>query len=293
MSRFGSEVLRSKDVALKVSAVLAAALAVASCARQHSGAARDQPSYTSCAQITPTHYVATNGRYDVVDVNTAIDRAVGGLDSASFVDYHLSGDPPHEYPDSSGQWWYATVSGPSALDGAALKMDWEAALAQGSIAEQISGDEVCDLAHVIRGSSVKLELPDGSTRFLGGGAGDISPDQLFADQASNSTDEEIVQQVEDALGRYPLTTDGVDVLHPLGAAVAVVATVEQANDIKGQYEAIRSSVLGDPLRFEGLYLEIDTPDGEPLVRSGTSYRSGAGMVWFAPGMDEVLGIAHG
>jgi hypothetical protein len=246
----------------------------------------------NCEGIRPTHYVSATSHYDVVDAQTAIDSAIGGLDSSAFVDYRLSDDPPETYSPSSGQWWYATVSGPTDRDGATLKMDWEAALAQGSIAEQISGD-VCDLHWVIRGSSVEFQLPSGATRDLGGGAGDIAPDQLFAAQASNSTDEEIVQEVGDALAQYPLTVEDIDVLHPLGPAVAVVATVEEAGDIKGKFEAIRSAVLGDPLRFEGLYLEIDTPDGKPLVRTGASYRSGAGMVWFAPGMDSVLGIAHG
>ena len=76
-------------------------------------------------------------------------------------------------------------------------------------------------------------------------------------------------------------------------AVYVVATIGDLKDIDGRFDEIRATLLGDPARYEGLYLEIDSADGTPIARNATAYRSGTGRLWIAPGYDDIVGAAHG
>jgi hypothetical protein len=185
------------------------------------------------------------------------------------------------------------VKSKASYGGAAVSAQWEADLAQGAVADRIAVDGATDLADVIAGSSVTLELPDGTTEDLGGGAGDIRPGQLFADQDMNLGDADISQRVRGILDKFGLAAVEIRVLRPLGPAVYVVASADKASDLDGSYDAIRAAILDDPVRYEGLYLEVDLPDGTPIVRGAQALRSGAGTLWIAPGLDDAVGANHG
>jgi hypothetical protein len=249
---------------------------------------------THHAGVRPTRYVSETTTYEPQDVDSAVAATLDGLDRDLFADLYLGN--PRCTDSCDGSWVFASVRlapGEAAgVGGAALPSLWQADLAQGAIAERIAGDAF-DLHDVVSGSDVTLRFEDGTTEDLGGGAGDIQPGQLFAAQATGESDTSIVADVETALREYGLAPTTVRVLHPLGPAVYAQARVEDVNTIGGDWSAIQSAILGDPYRYEGLYLEIDGLDGQALARGATSYRSGSGRVWFEPGMDSVLGIAHG
>lgn len=241
--------------------------------------------------VTPTRYGLDHIDFPTEQPEAAVEETLRGLDPDVITDVRL-GSPPDARPEGD-QWFYATVRGDAISQGAAVSAQWEADLAQGAVAERIAGDNATDLASVIAGASVTLELPDGTRHDLGGGAGDISPGQLFADQAARTSDDDIAQRVMSTLAKFGITAVQIRVLRPFGPAVYVSAMVDKAGDLNGSFDTVRAALLDDPLRYEGLYLEIDLPDGTPLVRGAQAFQTGAGTVWIAPGLDDAVGANHG
>jgi hypothetical protein len=286
-----------RATALLVS-VAAVALLLAACGRASSAPEDATPRSDAPpkhdASVRATRYVSDTTTYEPQDVDSAVAATLDGLDRDLFAELRVGN--PGCTDSCDGSWVFASVrlapGEVAGVGGAALPSLWQADLAQGAIAERIAGDAV-DLRDVISGSDVTLRFDDGTTEDLGGGAGDIQPGQLFAAQATGESDSSIVADVQTALREYGLAPTTVRVLHPLGPAVYAQARVDDVSTIRGDWSAIQSAILGDPFRYEGLYLEIDGSDGHALARGATSYRSGSGMVWFEPGMDSVLGIAHG
>lgn len=221
----------------------------------------------------------------------AIDSALAGLDREMFASVKVG--PPPESSGRAGNWFYVeTVSADSTRFGA-LEI-WEARLAQGAIAEKMARDGDTSLAQVIVGATITASDKQGRPlQDNADGAGDIVVGQKFGAERSGESDEEIIVGVQRTMRDLKLIPVEVRVLRPLGPAVVVVAKVADLSILKGEFDNFHRAILGDPMRFEGLYLEIQGPDGTPIVRGSSSYRSGAGTLWFADGYDEFVGAAHG
>ncbi len=200
------------------------------------------------------------------------------------------GDAPSA-DDWQGLWFYATVEGATDADGGALPSIWEADLAQGAIADRLAGGN-SNVADVVVGSTIQFDPGDGRIVPVTGGAGDVRAGQSFGPQPGES-DESIKASIKKTLSAFGLNPAEIKILHPLDPAVYIVATVPDPADIDGSFDEIRTALLGDPVRYEGLYLEIDLANGTPIVRNATAFRSGAGRLWITPGYDGVVGSAHG
>jgi hypothetical protein len=264
------------------------------------GACGDATGTTSatCAQPTqarplgsgePGQYAASIGAVpQSPDVDTALQETIHGLDADLFSNIRV-GAPPQSALGSSALWLHARVAPaivPHDLSGA-----WEAELAAGAVADRCAGDNI-SLHGVMTGVSVHTAGPHGDD---GGGFGDARAGQIFGAQGSGESDQAIVDRVEGVLTAYGLTPRQVRVLHPLGPAVQVVATVDDVHALDGKLNDLTTALegrYGDQL-YEGLYLQIDQTDGTPLLRSYGSGRSAGGGVWFAPGLDSLWGINHG
>jgi hypothetical protein len=90
-----------------------------------------------------------------------------------------------------------------------------------------------------------------------------------------------------------LNVVSVDVLHPLGPAVAVVVELSRDTKVTWTIDELREAISGDPRAYEGVYVEIRSEAGEPLLKAGVAYRTGLGGLWFAEGQDDVFGATHG
>lgn len=223
------------------------------------------------------------------DAEAALQATLAGLDREVFKDIHI-GDSPSE-DDWQGHWLYATLEGQTNADGGALPSAWEADLAQGDVAERIA-QGASNLADVVVGSTLQFETAEGTLIPLTGGAGDIRSSQSFS-AWSDESDAAITASVTETLSRFGLQTAEVRVLRPLQPALYVVATVDDPAQIDGRFGEIWNALLGDPYCCEGLYLEIDTADGVPIVRQGAAFRTGSGRLWIAPEYDELVGGVHG
>lgn len=214
----------------------------------------------------------------------ALARVVARMDSNMFATVSI-GKPPTA-DDWQGNWLYATINVDSLTNAAYLPELWEADLLQGALAESMNAGQR-DLANVVVGSTFTARLPDGSEATLGGGAGDVAAYQEFA----APTDDNAVAQAQTVLSKFGLATIDVRVLHPLDSALYVVAQVKDVNTLANQLNVLQNDLLGSPLEFEGLYLEIRDSSGQPIVRSASAFRSGAGHIWAKPDLGVDLGVS--
>ena len=246
--------------------------------------AQSQSSLSSNDETVPTSSVLE--RQAVAGTDTpgkAIAAVVAGLDSSLLANVTV-------VKDTAPFGLHFELSGVTAINGGDLASVWQADLAQGAIAEHLVGTQ-SNLADVVGAPTLTFTGKNGTNSIPVGGAGDISPSQAFG--TAGITDQEATKQIEVSLGEFGLTAVQVRIWHPLDRAAYVVASVPNAKALNGQFDALRQRLLGDPIAFEGLYLEVDLADGTPLVRASTAYRSGAGRLWIAPGMDDVVGAMHG
>jgi len=228
----------------------------------------------------------------------AIEQTMSGLDPAVVVDMEVSTPPNRLFASKpTTQWLHATVNSTSATgaDGGDLRSLWEADLAQGAIAERLAAD-ASDLSEVVSGSRISVRHSSGDVDEEQGSAGQVTPGQVFGAQRDGLTDEEIRARITSALDALNLgggfAVRSVDVLHPLGPAVAVTATVKDRSVLRDQAMPLLEA-MGGSREYEGGYLEIDDSTGAPLLRTYGDLRVGDSGVWFAPGIDDLMGIQHG
>jgi hypothetical protein len=126
--------------------------------------------------------------------------------------------------------------------------------------------------------------PRGPSGPVYGGARPTSPG-LWRD-----ADLVIEQQVQQTLVSYGLTGVRVQVLRPLGPAVAVRAVAPRGKPAFTFDELIPAFCDGG---WDGCYLRIESPRGRMLAQWEISHRLRGGGVRFAPGQDERFGINHG
>ena len=235
--------------------------------------------------VQPTVYTPAHAQLpQASSPDDAVAATLAGLDSDAFKEAHVGAAPPSQ--QRKGNWFYATINGGSSPVPVNL---WEAHLAQGAVADRLAGD-ASNLADVIVGSSVTATSGATADGF-DMGAGDIAPGQAFG--SADQSDQEIIAEVTRNLVAMGLEPQEVRVLRPLDPAIFVRASVTDPEHFPAGFDALRNAVVGDPVRYEGVYLEVDSAQTGPLVINSVAYRSGAGRLWIAPGYDAIVGANHG
>lgn len=222
----------------------------------------------------------------------ALAQSLGGVDGSLVRGISLSA-PAASSGYDHGQWLHATIAGrPSTPHQKLMRAIWEASLAQGAVADRLAGTTP-NLADVIVDSTISVRGPDGRLVEVAGGAGDVVSQQLFGAQQQRLSDAAISHRVRAELTSFGLAATGIRVLHPLGPAVSVRATITHLRALKGRFASLVNALNPSQAEFEGLYVELDSARGAPVVLASQSLRVGNGQVWFASGMDRYLGIIHG
>lgn len=220
----------------------------------------------------------------------AISKVMSALDASAIDTMEIAAGPK----DSRvGPWFYATLNCPSVDNGGCIPALWEADLAQGSIAELINSSEA-NLANVVVGATVQVRLPDNSIDITGGDQGDVAARQQFT--AGTDSDADIISRAAATIRADGLDVTTIRVLRPLGAALYVVATVPADSSDSGSYAslgALKIDLLGDPARFDGIYVQMNTADGDVIGRITVAERSGHGRLWFNPRYESLVGVPHG
>jgi hypothetical protein len=270
MSRRRAGVVGAAVLALALTGGTAAAVV------RHRGHSDASPTFSAASTAYPQQTVAD-----------AIRDTLAGLDTNWFLDVRLQqqlgADGSADTSVAPGM--LVDIKAPSEDSGAGIPALWEAEVAEGAIAERIAGDSP-DFQDVVGNLDTTLTFPDGATDDVGGGAGYVTAGELFGAQASGESDSKIEQDVDATLASYDLQPDQVRVLHPLGPAVWVVATTNDPSQFPGRFDEIQNAIMGiaPDIEYEGLYLEIDNAQGEPLMRVGNAIRNGGGVSWTSPSL---------
>lgn len=181
------------------------------------------------------------------------------------------------------------VDGPSAVQ--QMEGDWEAALLVGAVADRTTADG--HLASVIKAYLTDYVHADGTVTS---GLWQPTNDSIVAGQHFQppGDDRQIERTVADTLALYNMDLMSIEVLHPLDAAVKVVATINSSDAMNGRLAEVQTVLTGTPIQYEGLYLEVRLPDASPIAVLATSFRTGRGSQWVRPDLEDSLGgPAHG
>ena len=215
----------------------------------------------------------------------AVDDVVHRLNFADIKLARVAGPPSS---DAFGPWLYVLATVPADTGAALVLPQWETLTIMGAAAELAATGK--DLGDAIEGFVLNLQTPDcqivsaTSTRI-----GPRASGQVFA-ATGDAADTEFATGV---LAKYGVTPVKVETLRGVSQILSVTASVPDAAAMQGNLTAMFAALRSDPPRFESLYLRLQTTAGEDLAVFGNSPRLASGLVWFQPGLDDVLGITHG
>ncbi len=232
-----------------------------------------------------------------MSADEATQQALGALGAPSVTSATVI-DAPADSGDS-GQWLSVAVDSNDgdSNDGDSVKQEWLAQLLQGAV-EDLMRTNQTTTSGVLDGAQLVDRNQSGKTVVTYLGHGGVVGGQVF----ESPSDEALRHQVQAAAEKYGLTVDSVEILHPLESALAVAMTVPDGplhgwtlGSLEGAIEG------GGPVRahtgvtpnVEGLYLELRSPTGRPLLKSSYAFRVPGGSAWTAPGQADRFGIQHG
>lgn len=215
----------------------------------------------------------------------AVDDVVRRL---NFVDIKVArvGGPPSS--DAFGPWLYVLATVPADTGAVPVRPQWETVTIMGAAAELAATGK--ELGDAIEGFVLDLQTADcqivsaTSTRI-----GPRASGQVFA-ATGDAADTEFATGV---LTKFGVTPVKVETLRGVSQILTVTASIPNADAMQGNLTAMFEALKGAPLRFESVYLQLQTTAGEDLAVFGNSPRLASGLIWFQPGLEDVLGLTHG
>jgi hypothetical protein len=168
-----------------------------------------------------------------------------------------------------------------------VKEVWLGQLIEGAVGEMVRTPDQKQLAEVL-GAEVVTPARNGHrvTTPLGMG---YSP---LGHHFHSPSDADLRQRATDVADKYGLTVDSVEVLHPLDSALAVTFTVPSGKVSWTLYQ-LTNDLLGSPVDVEGLSIQLNSPNGRPLLRVANGERATGGGGWSVPGQDDRFALNHG
>jgi hypothetical protein len=213
----------------------------------------------------------------------AISQVLKGMSGTEVRSVRLMEAPAGSH--TSGPWVSVQVDSNKGDDVYAV---WLGGIVRGAVADRMRDDEETT-ADIIGGGQVEDTDQSGAPVTVPLGTGSILGGQAF----HSPSDDDLEARSEAAARRFGLELRSAEVMHPLESAISVKFALPEDGQLTWTIDDLRAAVAGSPLSVEGVFIEIVSPSGKPLLRTGTSYRTGEGGLSFAPGQDERFGAAHG
>jgi hypothetical protein len=167
-----------------------------------------------------------------------------------------------------------------------VKEAWLGELVVGAVGELIRTDET-NLGTVIAGEIATTDS-NGHVHTAPIAEGGSPVGRQF----HSPRDSALRQRVATVAAKHGLGVESVEVLHPLDSALAVTLTVPPGG-VPWTIDQLANELMGSPVDMEGLFVELDSPTGKPLIRIARRERFTGGGGWFAPGQDDRFGFNHG
>jgi hypothetical protein len=193
-------------------------------------------------------------------------------------------EAPADSP-TTGPWVSVQVNSNKGDD---LYAVWLAGLVRGAVVDRMWDDEE-STADVVGGGQLEDTDRTGAAVVTPLGTGSVVGGQVF----HSPSDDDLEARAEAAARRFGLELLTVQVMHPLETAIAVRFALPGDGELTWTIDDLRAAVAGSPLSVEGVFIEIVSPSGKSLLRTGASYRTGEGGLSFARGQDDRFGAVHG
>jgi len=161
---------------------------------------------------------------------------------------------------------------------------WIAGLTVGALAELIHTNQTA-MSQVIASASATGPGKDGPNTWTGVGLGAIALGQQF----NSPNDAELASRVNQVAEQFGLTVSNLQILHPLESVIDVTFTVPANSPSSWTLDKLRSQLVGSTPRIEGILIQVNSADGQPLARSGIAYRTGEHGLWCAPAAQAQCG----
>lgn len=234
----------------------------------------------SAGNYSSGHFAAGRGLTSAEAVTQALAGFAGTSVQKITVGSAKSNSGPTDAP-----WVTVSVAG---VDPTGLEATWLGALAQGALADLMRRDEPTTQAVIGGGEVVGLDNSGQPvSRVLG--TGFIAGGQQFA----SPSDDLLRSRIQDVASTFGLQVRKLAILHPLDSAISVSFTVPDNATVSWTMDQLRAEVEGTPRAVEGSLIELYSASGDLLLSSGGAYRTGLGVLSFAPGQDVRFGAMHG
>lgn len=270
--------------------IIATGVVIAACASVGIAyaAGEDPTPVTGTPVMSPYQYSATVDDSEKPlspDAAPSLISAALALKGVQDVTSATIGDPT-SVDARVGNWFYPIVKVSDADRGGGILPLWESELVQGVLADSLATTD--DITSGIAGAEVTGVLPDGSKISLGGGASDIRAHQVFHRSGTDAELTKTQQLATQIVQKFGLTPLSVQVLQPKDDALYVVAQIPDGTTFS-HLNDLQVALNGDPLQYEGIYLEIRNSAGLRVAVTNVDYRVGAGGQWIDPSVEGTIG----
>jgi hypothetical protein len=156
---------------------------------------------------------------------------------------------------------------------------WEANLVIAALRDEVHATGASD---DVIGSQISGELPSGEVLpNIGGGIGDV----VFGQAFSAASPAQVQSAIRRNAAALKLRIESIDVLTPLQAAPAVVASTSDLAGVVSNPDGVINALFGGIATYEGEYLELRDSSGSPFFIQASAFRTGVGQRWFRKDVD--------
>lgn len=179
-----------------------------------------------------------------------------------------------------GVWLYVTVDSPSATPNPLPhRQIWEAQLVAGALRDALHAAGKRPLYNV----QIDVHLAGGKVLSNAtSGLGNVSFNRRFENDSLESVRDRVLA-VAPSLGLHVAKVELVEAENP-APAITMILDSDPAEIIE-QRASLAAKLFGDPVRYEGYFLEIKDAVGEPVMVLTASLRAGVGMTWIRRDLD--------
>ncbi len=230
----------------------------------------------------PYHYVnQTNASQFTLSSDSAIPALLRSArlrvrDTNKIVDARIGPPPQGVEAGQASKVLYATVDAADGGSGSVFSR-WQALVFGGIVRELLRANGLGDLSAI----DTTLRLPDGQLLPLGGGIGNVIPNQVF----DSPPDPVLTARITRGARSLGLQINTVRIIHSAQPIPVVVATARNARDFahSSRSSSTWTTLLGEaPSNLEGYFLEVDDIAGAPIVMVTGDNRVGGGAYWIRP-----------
>lgn len=239
------------------------------------------------AELQPTiavNYVPGAGHHStsLAGSNEAIAGALTErLKGTSVVKIEVAGPPDDFLPvDDNGdplttrppdpRWIFVTVEATELRSTEAAVAIWEGDLAVGAMRDALTIQ-----GEAVEGARILVRSRNGSIHEVSAGPGEVATGQDFT-----SPDEAVTpESIQAAAQQFDLVVESVAVVEAEQLAVAVMVQTKTPADTLRRWDEIVAKFFGQTPRFEGFYLQAETPTGDLVALETAAFRSGAGRTY--------------